>query len=79
MTRPNAAISFTSTVRGAVRARLARLAPVMVAAIGIGAGVTLGALVAASERLAARLDHPLRSRYLQAEQATRARTGTSGA
>lgn len=44
---PNAAISFTSTVRGAVRARLARLAPVLVAAVGIGAGVTLGVLVAA--------------------------------
>lgn len=41
---PNAATSFTSTVRGAVRARLA---PVLVAAVGIGAGVTLGALVAA--------------------------------
>ena len=38
------AAAFTSTVRGAVRARLA---PVLVAAVGIGAGVTLGALVAA--------------------------------
>jgi hypothetical protein len=40
---------------------------------------SLAGVAAASEMLAARLDHPLRSRYLQAEQATRARAGTSGA
>ncbi len=51
----------------------------MLDGLGVETGVSLAGVAAASEMLAARLDHPLRSRYLQAEQATRARTGTSGA
>ena len=51
----------------------------MLDGLGVETGVSLAGVAAASEMLAARLDPPLRSRYLQAEQATRARTGTSGA
>lgn len=51
----------------------------MLDGLGVETGVSLAGVAAASDMLAARLDHPLRSRYLQAEQATRARTGTSGA
>ena len=46
----------------------------MLDGLGVETGVSLTGVAAASETLAARLDHPLRSRYLQAERATRART-----
>ena len=45
----------------------------MLDGLGVETGVSLAGVRAASETLAVRLDHPLRSRYLQAERATRAR------
>lgn len=45
----------------------------MLDGLGIETGVSLAGVAAASEQLASALDHPLRSRYLQAEHATRAR------
>lgn len=46
----------------------------MLDGLGVETGVSLAGVRAASETLAVRLDHPLRSRYLQAERATRARS-----
>lgn len=45
----------------------------MLDGLGVETGVSLAAVGAASTALAARLDHPLRSRYLQATSATRPR------
>ncbi|MBP7776725.1 MAG: hydroxymethylglutaryl-CoA lyase [Acidobacteria bacterium] len=42
--------------------------------LGITTGVSITGVAAASARIAAGLDHPLRSRYLQAEQAARSST-----
>lgn len=47
----------------------------MLDGLGIETGVSLEGVAAASEALAAALDHPLRSRYLQAERAARLRPG----
>jgi hydroxymethylglutaryl-CoA lyase len=44
----------------------------MLDGLGVHTGVSLAGVAAASNTLAVCLDHPLRSRYLQAEQATRA-------
>lgn len=43
----------------------------MLDGLGVHTGVSLAGVAAASSTLAVCLDHPLRSRYLQAEQATR--------
>ena len=45
----------------------------MLDGLGVETGVSLAGVAAASDMLAARLDHPLRSRYLQAERASHAR------
>lgn len=50
----------------------------MLDGLGIETGVSLAGVMAASERLAAGLGHPLRSRYLQAELATRTRLAGRG-
>ncbi|MBL8136177.1 MAG: hydroxymethylglutaryl-CoA lyase [Acidobacteria bacterium] len=48
----------------------------MLDGLGVTTGVSLAGVAAASEMLAASLDHPLRSRYLQGARATRARTAS---
>lgn len=50
----------------------------MLDGLGVQTGVSLAGVAAASERLAARLDHPLRSRYLQAERASHTGTAREG-
>ena len=50
----------------------------MLDGLGVQTGVSLAGVAAASERLAERLDHPPRSRYLQAERASHARGAREG-